>query len=94
MVNGNLGVQIRPRRHSPSEDSPPQKIPKTLDDAFLADFLCPPFGHHFTMPLLDISRAFQDGPRRPKTCTRRPQSRLRADFGGFFRPKSIQVGTR
>ena len=46
------------------------------------------------MPLQDVSRALQDGPRRPKTAKRRPKSRPRADFGGFLRPKSIQVGTR
>ena len=98
MVSGNLGVQIRPPPpfppHARSMDSPPQKIPKTLADALFPDFLCPLFGHHFTMPLLDVSRAFQDGPRRPRTATRRPKSRRRADFGGFLRPKSIQVGTQ
>ena len=46
------------------------------------------------MPLQDVLRALQDGPRRPKTATRRPKSCPRADFGGFLRPKSIQVGTR
>ena len=46
------------------------------------------------MPLQDVFRGLQDVPKRPKTAKRRPKSRPRANFGGFLKPKSIQVDTR
>ena len=101
LVKSNLGLRTETHRHDPGaarpcarEDPPPPNWPKTPEDAFFASFLCILFWHHFLMPLQDVLRALQDGPTRPKTAPKRPKSRPRADFGGFLRPKSIQVGTR
>ena len=100
-VNGNLGLRTETHRHGPRAarpcarvDPPPPNWPKTPDDAFFRDFSCMLFWRHFLMPLQDVFRDLQDGPRRLQTAKRRPKSRPRADFGGFLKPKSIQVGTR
>ena len=101
LVKSNLGLRTETLCHDPGtpraracEDPPPPNWPKTPDDAFFRDFLCMLFWHHFLMPLQDVFRGLQDGPRRLKTAKRRPKSRPRADFGGFLSPKSIQVDTR
>ena len=39
----------------------PPRRPRRLRMPILADFLCTPFLHQFSMPLQDVSRALQDG---------------------------------